>query len=146
MERPIKPSKNGKYNLNFIDWNNEWERVNEIERKIENDEPVSDEEEKQRVLNNLNKEKEKNGINKHYANQNLKILTKQEVDKVVKIKSECYICLLKFEVKARIRELPCKHIFHDSCLNPWLKYHHNCPTCKKNVKEVELIEEDEYVN
>jgi hypothetical protein len=31
----IRPSVHGKYNLNFIDWNNEWERVSEIEMKIE---------------------------------------------------------------------------------------------------------------
>ncbi len=143
MERPIRPSKNGKYNLNFIDWNNEWERVNEVERKIENDEPISDEEEKQRVLNNLNKEKEKNGIKKVYVNQNLRILTKQDINKVIKNKLECYICLVKFECTAKIRELPCKHLFHDSCLNPWLKCHHNCPTCKKNIKEIEENNDNE---
>ena len=36
--RPIKFNKSGKYNLDFIDWNNEWERVGEVACKIENGE------------------------------------------------------------------------------------------------------------
>ena len=27
VDRPIKPSKNGQYNLNFIDWQNEHEAI-----------------------------------------------------------------------------------------------------------------------
>ena len=27
MDEPIKFNPTGKYNLNFIDWNNEWERI-----------------------------------------------------------------------------------------------------------------------
>ena len=36
--RPIKYNPSGKYNLDFIDWNNEWERVGEIAAKLENGE------------------------------------------------------------------------------------------------------------
>ena len=36
--RPIKYNPSGKYNLDFIVWNNEWERVGEIEAKLENGE------------------------------------------------------------------------------------------------------------
>ena len=43
--RPIKFNKSGKYNLDFIDWNNEWERVGEVACKIENGEELSDKEE-----------------------------------------------------------------------------------------------------
>ena len=43
--RPIRFNKNGKYNLDFIDWNNEWERVGEVACRIENGEELSDKEE-----------------------------------------------------------------------------------------------------
>jgi len=36
MDRPIKPSGNGKYNLNFIDWQNEYEAVMECDYDGEN--------------------------------------------------------------------------------------------------------------
>ena len=51
--RPIKFNKSGKYNLDFIDWNNEGERVGEIACKIENGEPVSDPEEEARVRKHM---------------------------------------------------------------------------------------------
>lgn len=138
--RPIKASKNGKYNLNFIDWNNEWERVNEIEKKIENDEYISDEEEKNRVVYYKNKEKLKNGLR---FNKNIrKIYMNSQYNS-----KECYICLCKFEfskqnIKNQIIELSCKHIFHDKCIQPWLKYNHVCPTCKFNLKEEGEEDED----
>ena len=36
--RPIKYNPSGKYNLDFIDWNNEWERVGKLQQiqKMEN--------------------------------------------------------------------------------------------------------------
>ena len=61
--RPIKYNPSGKYNLDFIDWNNEWERVGEIAAKLENGEPVSDEEEAERVRRLMEIEENKFGIN-----------------------------------------------------------------------------------
>lgn len=140
--RQIKPGKNNKYNLNFIDWNNEWERVCEIENKIENNEYISDEEEKNRVLEYLKKENEKNGINTNY----FKVLSKKDAIKLIKnIKlknqtsdfksTECYICFNEFKESQNIIKLPCLHLFHSNCLTPWLKSNHNCPTCKIDLSK-----------
>ena len=60
--RPIKFNKSGKYNLDFIDWNNEWERVGEIACKIENGEPVSDPEEEERVRKHMELDELKFGV------------------------------------------------------------------------------------
>ena len=61
--RPIKYNPSGKYNLDFIDWNNEWERVAEVTAKLENGEPVSDEEEAERIRRHIEIDENKFGVN-----------------------------------------------------------------------------------
>ena len=61
--RPIKFNPKGKYNLDFIDWNNEWERVAEVTAKLENGEPVSDEEEANRIRRHIEIDENKFGVN-----------------------------------------------------------------------------------
>ena len=113
----------GKYNMNFIDWNNEWERVAEVELKIERGEEIEDQEEADRIIYHLNKEKEKYGVQ-----PNIFPLVKAD------IKKECYICLKNFRSNSQVRELPCSHMFCDGCIMPWLKQHSTCPTCKYRLK------------
>lgn len=50
---------------------------------------------------------------------------------------ECSVCLSQFEEDDLLRLLPqCKHVFHVSCLDPWLKDHITCPFCRMSlVKE-----------
>lgn len=135
MDRPIRKNNNGKYNLNFIDWNNEWERVCEVERMIENGVEIEEKEEEERVRNNMNKEKEKFGIT----------IESFPMKPPVKGK-ECYICLKMLSVNKLVRTLPCNHQFCHSCLMPWLKHNHVCPTCKYKLKDEDEHEEnfDEY--
>jgi len=134
-DRPIRSS--GKYNLNFIDWNNEWERVNEVILKLENGEEIEDKNEEKRITNYINKEKEKNGI----SMDSFEIVFKPD------IKKECYICLKNFDLKNKVRRLLCKHMFCESCLLPWIKYNSKCPVCKfdfKIINKGEKNEENEY--
>ena len=55
---------------------------------------------------------------------------------------KCCICLEKYKSSDIIKEYPCKHIFHKSCIFKWLKESNLCPICKhdisKAVKKVKI--------
>jgi len=42
----------------------------------------------------------------------------------------CSVCKDIFEVNQLIVKIPCKHIFHEECIMPWLKERNSCPTCR----------------
>lgn len=46
----------------------------------------------------------------------------------------------------KIRKLPCKHIFHDTCIMPWLDKNITCPNCRFNLMEyfTENPEDEQY--
>ncbi|KAI3705273.1 hypothetical protein L1987_75508 [Smallanthus sonchifolius] len=47
--------------------------------------------------------------------------------------SGCAICLTEYESTAVVRLLPeCRHWFHVSCIDVWLKVHPTCPVCRKS--------------
>ena len=133
--RPIKFNKSGKYNLDFIDWNNEWERVGEIACKIENGEPVSDPEEEARVRKHMELDELKFGV----LLENYPLVPKNKIP----LNKECYICLQMFKRDRKVRQLPCEHLFCEDCLKPWLKKNSTCPICKFELKPRNEGEEDE---
>ncbi|KAL1215850.1 RING-H2 finger protein ATL54 [Cardamine amara subsp. amara] len=48
--------------------------------------------------------------------------------------SDCSVCLSEFEEEETLRLLPkCKHAFHLSCIDTWLRSHTNCPLCRAPV-------------
>lgn len=45
----------------------------------------------------------------------------------------CAICLEEFCYGNVVKILPCKHVFHVDCLDPWcLKQNASCPICKRH--------------
>ena len=138
--RPILFNPKWKHDLDFIDWNNEWERVAEIENKLENGEPVSDEEEADRVRRHLNIQEFRFGVDiKKYD-----VVPKNSIP----TSKECYICLKNFKINEKVIKLPCGHMFCEKCLSPWLKTNSNCPTCKfelKSDKDENEEDEEEYI-
>lgn len=54
----------------------------------------------------------------------------------------CAICLLPYEQDEILRELPCKHWYHDECIDPWLLRKGNCPLCKCHVVTGRPVEDD----
>ncbi|KAF9909197.1 hypothetical protein EC991_008958 [Linnemannia zychae] len=53
-------------------------------------------------------------------------LTDEELD----AKTECSVCKDEFAKEDNLLQLPCKHIFHEDCIKPWLKVSGTCPTCR----------------
>ncbi|RXH87318.1 hypothetical protein DVH24_028818 [Malus domestica] len=46
---------------------------------------------------------------------------------------ECCICLSCYDDGVELRQLPCAHHFHCSCINKWLFINASCPLCKYNI-------------
>ncbi|KAM4867349.1 E3 ubiquitin-protein ligase RNF149 [Thomomys bottae] len=64
----------------------------------------------------------------------LPLHTVKQGEKGIDIDAEnCAVCIENFKVKDVIRILPCKHIFHRICIDPWLLDHRTCPMCKLDV-------------
>ncbi|XP_053713551.1 RING finger protein 150a isoform X1 [Synchiropus splendidus] len=45
----------------------------------------------------------------------------------------CAVCIEGYKPHDVVRILPCKHIFHKHCVDPWLLDHRTCPMCKMNI-------------
>ena len=49
------------------------------------------------------------------------------------IEDVCSICLDKLEEGVDVIVLPCRHGFHPDCIEPWLKIHSECPSCRHKL-------------
>eukprot|EP00931_Biecheleriopsis_adriatica_P049164 TRINITY_DN28428_c0_g1_i1.p1 TRINITY_DN28428_c0_g1~~TRINITY_DN28428_c0_g1_i1.p1 ORF type:complete len:422 (-),score=78.71 TRINITY_DN28428_c0_g1_i1:18-1283(-) len=47
--------------------------------------------------------------------------------------SECELCLEEYVEGAELMRLPCLHVFHSSCVAPWLQKAKSCPVCQIDV-------------
>ena len=45
----------------------------------------------------------------------------------------CSVCKDEFELNQSLTGLPCKHVFHDDCIQPWLNERNSCPTCRHEL-------------
>jgi hypothetical protein len=45
----------------------------------------------------------------------------------------CAICIMDFEQDELLIRLPCKHLFHWDCVEPWLLKNGTCPQCRRHV-------------
>ncbi|XP_057688539.1 RING finger protein 215 isoform X3 [Corythoichthys intestinalis] len=45
----------------------------------------------------------------------------------------CAVCLEPFHQNQRLRVLPCRHEYHQECVDPWLLLRHTCPLCKRSI-------------
>jgi len=46
---------------------------------------------------------------------------------------QCSICLCEFEGEDEVRRLPCKHYFHKTCIDGWLRISRACPMCNADL-------------
>ncbi|XP_019446603.1 PREDICTED: E3 ubiquitin-protein ligase At1g12760-like [Lupinus angustifolius] len=47
--------------------------------------------------------------------------------------AECCICLSAYDDGIELRQLPCGHHFHCTCVDKWLYINATCPLCKYNI-------------
>lgn len=54
--------------------------------------------------------------------------------------NSCVICLEDFKDGEKLRTLPCKHEFHQKCIDPWLiEKSPLCPMCKRTILPQEVL-------
>eukprot|EP00727_Mastigamoeba_balamuthi_P007385 m51a1_g3267 hypothetical protein (660) ;mRNA; r:207171-210124 len=54
--------------------------------------------------------------------------------------ASCAICLCEYEEGEHIRYLPCRHHFHQKCIDRWLPTNKTCPFCKRPIDEQNDLE------
>ncbi|VDN55194.1 unnamed protein product [Dracunculus medinensis] len=47
--------------------------------------------------------------------------------------SDCPVCIDPYRSGDLVRCLPCRHVFHKMCVDPWLLEHRTCPMCKSDI-------------
>ncbi|KAK4520220.1 uncharacterized protein ATC70_008351 [Mucor velutinosus] len=53
---------------------------------------------------------------------------------------QCIICLQPLIAGGdHPAAIPCGHVYHKSCLQPWIREHRNCPLCKKACTQQKII-------
>ena len=55
--------------------------------------------------------------------------------KIGKTSRSCPICLVSFQPNEIAFRLPCKHLFHKSCLDPWLQKNRTCACCRLDLEK-----------
>ena len=59
---------------------------------------------------------------------NIKCLRKDS--NIIDNDHSCSVCKDIFEIQQNVLYLPCKHVYHEDCILPWLKERNSCPTCR----------------
>ncbi|KAI9122380.1 hypothetical protein K1719_007069 [Acacia pycnantha] len=54
---------------------------------------------------------------------------------------ECVICKEEMKVGKEVCELPCEHLFHWSCILPWLSNSDTCPCCRHRLPSDDVFGE-----
>ncbi|XP_015078881.2 E3 ubiquitin-protein ligase RING1-like [Solanum pennellii] len=44
--------------------------------------------------------------------------------------SQCAVCKDGFKLDEMVKQMPCKHMYHNDCILPWLEMRNSCPVCR----------------
>ncbi|XP_051716953.1 RING finger protein 148 isoform X2 [Ctenopharyngodon idella] len=55
----------------------------------------------------------------------------------------CVVCTDSFTHNEQVTVLPCRHLYHKKCIEPWLLEHPTCPMCKFNILKFKIDEESD---
>ncbi|XP_051514539.1 RING finger protein 148 [Myxocyprinus asiaticus] len=55
--------------------------------------------------------------------------------------TSCAVCTDSFQHNEKVTVLPCRHLYHKKCIEPWLLEHPTCPICKYNILKSKMDEE-----
>ncbi len=76
------------------------------------------------------------GIRPHDMNKIPNKIFKRSLSSSPKGMDACPICCDEFVEGAEIKAPPiCNHLFHEPCIQEWLKINHLCPMCRASVRE-----------
>ncbi|XP_020593641.1 E3 ubiquitin-protein ligase RING1-like [Phalaenopsis equestris] len=56
--------------------------------------------------------------------------------------AHCAVCMDAFFVGDEAMRMPCKHVYHENCIVPWLELHNSCPVCRYELP----TDEPDYVS
>jgi hypothetical protein len=145
---------NNNLNEHFFDSNNindENIENEENENEEENDDEKEENNEEENEINEINDEN--NDVQIFFHKRKKFILELNEfqykhIKKYSTIKEKkCSICLNKYKSPDIIKEFPCKHIFHKTCILKWLKNSDRCPICKYDIsKDINNMEFDKLIS
>ncbi|KAI4349231.1 hypothetical protein L6164_009848 [Bauhinia variegata] len=57
--------------------------------------------------------------------------------------TECVICKEEMRIGRDVCELPCQHLFHWTCVLPWLSERNTCPCCRFRLPSDDVFQEIE---
>ncbi|XP_050984042.1 RING finger protein 148 isoform X2 [Labeo rohita] len=55
----------------------------------------------------------------------------------------CAVCTDSFKANEQVTVLPCRHLYHKKCIEPWLLEHPTCPMCKFHIIKYKIDEESD---
>ncbi|XP_063272916.1 E3 ubiquitin-protein ligase RNF128-like [Prinia subflava] len=77
------------------------------------------------------------------AIEEMQLRTLKEGDKEIGPDGDsCVVCFEQYKANDVMRVLTCNHVFHKTCIDPWLLEHGTCPLCKCDILKVLGVEMD----
>lgn len=52
----------------------------------------------------------------------------------------CAVCMDNLQANDMVRQLSCKHTYHDKCVSQWLEINSTCPLCRANITASDAVE------